>query len=1080
MKEIRKVLLLVLAVCSFTATYAQDGTVLRGRVIDKRERVSVIGANVVEYDKENRVVNGTVCDVNGDFVLTIKNPANVIKVVMIGYNTKTITPGSSTSITIELEPKDIQVGEVVVTARKREELSLTNIEDRDISSAQVKVDLSDMRESGALSPADALQGKVAGLDIVSSSGDPGSGSQLVIRGISAMGNNQPLVVIDGIRQRRISEYNPGFQLSSADQEDISKLLNIALQDIKSISILKDAASTAIYGAEGADGVLLIETNKGKLGKVQFDYAYKGSLTFQPPSIPMLNGDEYMTLQVEEWHNSLGVFDLPPQIANNPDYVDFYNYSQNTDWLGAITRRGRIHDHYFNITGGGEKTRYYTSFSYVDEKGTTLNTDARTFLARVNLDYFMSKRTTFAVQFSYTNQKIGGNLEFNNNGNRVNVRGMAYQKAPNMSIWEYDAYGNRTGEYFNPINSYQGGGDTYFNPVAIARLGSNDSKSNRLQNNFTLSYSILSWLRFRETLSFQFAGSKSSTYLPYNALGTDWLAWTVNKAEESNNINTSINTESVLQFDAPLDSSNHSLSGSIAWITDQSSNEWMNLQSNKIPSTSIQDPSIDGQINWIGDGSGANRDVGAVLNLNYKFKDRYLFTGNLRADAYSSFGANHRWGLFKGLSAAWRFSSEPFMDNLNFVGESKIYVSWGVSGKAPDNNAAYARYATYVSGNNYWTNTGVNISQIQLDNLKWQPVEQANIGLETSLLNNRISFNVDVYTKTTRDLIFAPYLIPKSSGFDQLLYFNGGELQNNGWELSFAYNVIKKKEFNVSVNFNTSHNVNAFKSFPANFNREKNTQIGNGQYPLRVEEGQPIGSFFGFRYLGVYKDDADALARDADGNLILDYAGDPIPMTFQESYTFRGGDAKYDDLNHDGKIDLNDVEYIGDSNPDYTGGFGTNVSYKNFVFTCGFHYRVGFDIVNRNAINTQGMNNKDNQSKAVLNRWRVEGQNYPGTLPRAYMDNPANNLGSDRYVEPGDYLRLLNVILGYSFDKEFCQKLNLRNLSVSFSARKIVTFTRYTGEDPEISVNASDPFWIGEDNSNTPPPRQYTIAVSVGF
>ena len=356
MKEIRKVFLLALALCSFAITFAQDEIVIRGRVIDKSEGVSVIGANIIEYDKDNRVVNGTVCDVNGDFVLTVKNPDNVIKVVMIGYNTKTIPINTASNITVQLEPKVSQVGEVVVTARKREELSLTNIEDRDVTSASVKIDMSDMRESGALSAADALQGKVSGLDIISNSGDPGSGSALVIRGISAMGNNSPLVVIDGIRQQPISNYSgaDNFDLSSADQEDIGNLLNIALQDIKSIEVLKDAASTAVYGAEGADGVLLIETYKGRLGKVQFDYGYKFSLLQQPPAIPMLNGDEYVMLQLEEWHNKEGVFDVPSEIAYDKDYVDFYNYSQNTDWLDAITRGGRTHDHYFSLSGWRRK------------------------------------------------------------------------------------------------------------------------------------------------------------------------------------------------------------------------------------------------------------------------------------------------------------------------------------------------------------------------------------------------------------------------------------------------------------------------------------------------------------------------------------------------------------------------------------------------------------------------------------------------------------------------------------------------------------------------------------------------------
>ena len=344
---------------------------------------------------------------------------------------------------------------------------------------------------------------------------------------------------------------------------------------------------------------------------------------------------------------------------------------------------------------------------------------------------------------------------------------------------------------------------------------------------------------------------------------------------------------------------------------------------------------------------------------------------------------------------------------------------------------------------------------------------------------RLYLQGELYKKTTHDLVFAPYYISLTSGFTNVPYFNGGELENKGWELMVAYNMIRKKDLKVSLNFNSSHNENAFVSFPGNFNKEKDVTLGNGKYPLRVEEGQPVGSFFGFRYLGVYARDEDAYAQDAEGNLLRDAEGNPMPMTYG-TYKFEGGDTKYADLNHDGKIDLNDVEYIGDSNPDYTGGFGANVGYKNFDFSCNFHYRVGFDIVNRTAINTQGMNNKNNQSKAVLNRWRVEGQDYKGMLPRAYMDHEANNLGSDRYVESGNFLRLLNVMLGYRFNQEFCQKLNLRSMGVTFSARKIFTLTRYTGEDPEISLNAADPFWIGEDESNTPPPRMYTVALTVGF
>jgi TonB-linked SusC/RagA family outer membrane protein len=1079
---IKKTIILFLTLGLTLQAFSQDTKIIRGRVIDSGDNTAVIGANVIEYDKENRIINGTISNVNGDFVLEMKDPDNVVRISVIGYNSKEISTDAAGALVVELDASNVELEEVTVTAVAKSKHSLTNIDDRDKATSSVKVDLIEMQEAGFISASDALQGKVSGLDIIAASGDPGSGSQLVIRGLSGMGNAQPLIVIDGIPQDRVQQ---DFDLSSADSEDISELVNIALQDIKSIEILKDAASTAVYGSSGASGVLLIETHTGKLGKVQFDYQYKNSMNFQPPAIPMLDGDEYIMLQQEEWHNAEGVFDLPPEIAYDRDYVDFYNYSANTDWLGAITQNSMTHDHYFKISGGGQKTRYFTSFSYVDEGGTTINTNSRRFSTRVNLDYYLSRKLLFTIQFNYTNSNREGNLELNNEwGGRRNIRKMAYIKAPNMAIWEHDSEGGLTGEYFTPINSYQGSGQYYYNPVAISHLGKDDNISNSLQNTFRLRYSINDWLTLRETISIQYNGGKDRAYLPYNALGVDWLSWNVNKADEGNNMSSSIRTETQLAFDSPFKNQNHMLTGALTWITNQSQYEWMNIQSNKTPSTDIQDPAIDAQINWIGTGSGETRELGALANLNYKYGDRYMIQTILRADAHSSFGINNRWGLFKGVAAAWRFSSEPFMQRFQKLNESKLKASWGVSGRQPSDS--YARFARYQTEGNYIESPAIVPTQIQLNNLQWENMTSWDAGLELNMFDFRLFMEANVYLKSTTDLLFGgnqdwqKYKIPTSSGYKHFNYLNGGELENKGWEIMFDYKIIQGEFFRWSVNFNTSQNINTFIGLPDNFNTEKSTSIGNGEYPLRVLEGEPIGSFFGFRYLGVYPTDQDALARDANGNLLMDSEGNPFPVTYQNSYAFKGGDAIYEDINNDGVIDLNDVVYIGDSNPDFIGGFGTRFDYKNFDLSVAFHYRLGFDIINQVAIETEGMNNKNNQSKAVLSRWRVQGQDEDGMLPRAYLWHPANNLGSDRYVEPGDYLRLINVKFGYRLRKDLCDKLRVRSMNFALSARKMMTFTNYSGQDPEVGQDASDPFWIGVDRANTPPPKMITISVSVGF
>jgi TonB-linked SusC/RagA family outer membrane protein len=1091
MKKIRKTTLLLLALSYFAIAYAQQKTIIRGRVIDKNDKSTIIGANVIEYDKDNRIINGTICDINGDFVLQIKDINNKIRISFMGYKTIEIKIDPAKTLTIELEPEAQTIEEVVVTGIAQRRDNLTNLDDRDKATANVRVDLRDMKESGVLSVADALQGKVSGLDILNASGDPGSGSRIVIRGLGTIGNSKPLIVIDGIPISNPPDYQ-NFNLASANAEDIGTLINISVQDIKSVEVLKDAGATAAYGSRGSNGVLLIETHKGRKGKVKLDYTYKKSYNFQPPAIPMLNGDEYIMLQTEEWHNRDGIYTLPAEIDyNNSNLYLRNNYIRNTDWIAAVTQNAITNDHYVNLSGGGEKATYFTSLGYIDEEGTTISTGSKTFSTRVNLDYLLSQKIFFNIHFTYSNISINDNYAPNGR----NIREMAYIKAPNMSIWEYDENNKLTGEYFTPINSYQGDGMSYYNPVAVAKLGKNDRTKNYLSNSFSVRYKLAKWLTFSETVSIEITGGKNNAYLPYNAVGIDWLNWQVNKADEVNEINQVFKTMSQLYYNVPITNEKHKLSGALTWNTEQKRYEQMQIQSNKTPSVDIQDPSINAQINWIGSFLDEAKYLQGVFSINYKYDDKYLLSSTYTREAHTSFGANNRWGSFYAVSSAWRFSEESFLENLAFLGDSKIRASWGISGRQPDNS--YVRfskygdpstlqlfYGGYYGGQGlpkgYMDHLGVVPTQAQLSNLRWELTETFNLGLDLSLFKERFTATLDAYKKETTDILFKDYRIPTSSGYETLKQYNGGKIENFGWELMMDYHFIKKKDLLCSFNFNISQNKNTFSALPANFNYEKSSSIGNGEYPQLIVEGEPIGSFYGFRYQGVYPKDADAVAKDENGSTMYDIYGAPIPMVYNGTYVFRGGDSKYEDINHDGKIDLNDVVYIGNSNPKFYGGFGPSVKYKNFQIFCHFQYRLGYDIVNNIASKTQGMNDRNNQSKAVLRRWRAQGDDQPDMIPRAYLNNPANNLGSDRYVEKGDFLRLLNVQLNYRLGAKACEKLHLRTVSMTLSARKIATFTNYSGQDPEVSPDASNPFWMGVDNSRTPPPRIMTFALTIGF
>ena len=1074
--------ILVAMILLFNTAYvfAQQGIIVRGSITEASTVYPVIGATIVEYDKDRRIVSGTVSDVNGNFQITVSDADAIIVASCIGFKAKEFTLGGKNIIKLELEAESIGIEEVVIIAQVTTD-PLTNVAQRDITSSRVKVDMIDSKDLGSVSAEEALQGKVTGLDIISSSGDPGSGSQIIIRGLGSLGNAKPLIVVDGIAiDIRI---NNDFDFGAADQEDIGDLVNIAPQDIKSIEVLKDAASSAVWGSKGADGVLLIETFRGHKGKTRFDYQGKYTLNIQPPAIPMLNGDEYIMLQMEEHHNAMGAYSLPDEIAYDPDYIDFYNYSNNTDWLGALTRNGFINDQYFKASGGGEKTRYFTSLNYQANEGTTLNTSLKRISTRINLDYDISNKLKFSVNFSYTNSFKEDNYtlraDLGNGTSKVNVREMAYVKAPNMSIMEYDQYGNLTGDFFTPSESYQGQGTTFFNPVALANLSSNDALQNTVFNSYLLNYTLFPWLKFRETVSFQYLNEKTNGFLPYNAIGADWLDNLKNESFESNSVDTKITTRSQL-FIIPRLENEHSFSTVLMFETDQRAQEWNSLKNSKSPSYGISDPASDAIIRSINSGSSDFRALGGLVSVNYKYRDRYIASFNLRTDGSSKFGINRRWGMFPSVSLGWRFSEESFFKSMTYLTEAKLRVSYGQTGKEPNNT--YARHAIYETTNPglYVDNQIIIPTQVQLNNLKWQTLSSWNVGLDATFFKNKLSLTAEIYRKVTEDILWKNYQIPKSSGFNTLKYFNGGELENKGWELFVQGVPFKRNKLSMNFSFNISQNINTFLEFPDNFNNEVATSIGNGQYPRRANIGEPIGSFYGFKYLGVYASKEDAMAVNADGTQSKDVNGDPIPMTYLGTYVFQGGDAKYDDLNHDGVIDLNDVIYLGDSNPDFFGGLGGGINYKDFRLSYQFLYRLGFQIVNEIAMNTEGMLNKNNQSKAVIHRWRVEGQDEENMLPRAYLDHPANNLGSSRYVEDGDFFRLNNLSFKYRLNKELCKKLNVQNIDFAVTMRKILTFTNYSGQDPEIPQDSSDPFWFGTDKARTPTPKAYTLSISIGF
>mgnify|MGYP006287762541 CR=1 FL=1 len=1049
---------------------------LKGKVTDEDGK-KMPGATIVEVDANDRIINGTMADLDGNYSISLSSSNTTVKFSFVGYKSVEKQIAGESELNVKLIPETRSIDEVVVTGSKMSS-SLTNVAERDKTGSSVTVDMSKIKSSSVTSVGDALQGQVAGLDIMGG-GSPGGGSNIVIRGLGSLAGSEPLIVVDGIIQQVSTS---DVDLGSADSEDIGQLVSIAPEDIKEVRVLKDAAETAKWGSKGANGVIEIITLSGKRGKTKFDINYKKSFQVEAPTIPMLNGDEYQSMQLEMWHNARGVFDVPSEIANDKDWFNYYNYAQNTDWLGEITRVGQVDDFGFRFSGGGDKTTYYSSINYQNNKGTVLNTGNRRFSGRVNLDYRISTKLRLNTQIVYTNIYKDDNWKRNR---RDNIRRNAYTKSPNMAIYEFDEFGSQTDNFFNPVRSYQGDGVRYYNPVAMANLSDNDRANNKFQTNFNLNYRPTDWFRLRQMVSFQFDNTKSKQFLPYTAIGTRWLDNENNSATEANRSGVLLSTRTTA-FLTLITNPTHYLSGTLMWETSSSNSEYIRTSSSNGASVVITDPSGNAIKGGIRSSYSQVNDVGALAQVLYKLFDKHIFQASARADANSKFGATYRWGVFPSVSYAWRFSDEPFIKSLGVFDDSKIRVSWGRTGNS-GGVGAYDRHGFFADahvsgrGSSYLTMPTLIPTRPELERLKWETSEQINIGCDISMFSNRFNFSLEWYQKETQDILWRNYDIPSASGFDELERYNEGGIMNQGWEFSTRATAIRNNEFSLSFNFNVFNNRNSFTKFPPNLITEQNTDLSNNEFPVKAEIGTPVGSFFGLRYEGVYPTSADAMARNADGSIKYDSKGNPIPMNFKGIYQFEGGDAKYKDINYDGIIDINDVVYLGDSNPDFAGGFGFNTRYREFQVNANFLYRAGFQIVNEIAMETESMNNKNNQSTAVLHRWRKPGQDFEGILPRAYLDNPANNLGSDRYVENGDFVRLNSVSVSYDFGKtSFFKELKLDDFKVTFIGRKLFTLTNYSGQDPEISNRVKDPFWFGTDNGEVPPPIVYAINFDIGF
>ena len=500
---------------------------------------------------------------------------------------------------------------------------------------------------------------------------------------------------------------------------------------------------------------------------------------------------------------------------------------------------------------------------------------------------------------------------------------------------------------------------------------------------------------------------------------------------------------------------------------------------------IQDPSAPSRTqngeSRLNSFTAQTRSVSLLASAQYSYDDKYIINAGLRGDGHSRFGPDNRYGLFPSVSLRWRVSGEKFMQRFDkYFDDLSLRASYGQSGNAPKRDYSYfSQYNTYAWS--YLGQAGVYPSNMELQSLKWETIQGTNIGINMSMFKRRITMDVEFYKNRTKDMFYPGLQISSFTGFDRV-DMNVGTMDNQGFELSLNTIPYKTKKLQVDVNFNIARNVNIIREISEYYPTDKGDITANGQYKTFMQVDNPFGSFYGFKYLGVYKDLESTIAKDATGKPIVGPNGQTVYMKFNYpsiSYDFKPGDAIYEDINHDGNINYQDIVYLGNSNPKLTGGFGSAVTYKSaWKLTAFFNYRYQFDVVNGTKMNTTNMYSYDNQSTAVLRRWRREGDETD--IPRALFRSGYNWLGSDRYVEDASFIRFRSLTLRYTVPKKIVDKIKFKNLSAYVTGENLFTWTGYTGQDPEVNVRGSDPFRVAIDNSYTPPVKTVTIGITASF
>lgn len=1100
--------IIMVLLCLMTMGASAQITAVHGTVSD--EFGEITGASVCEIDGTGRIIEATVTDLNGNFSMKIRNTKDKIRFSYVGCKSQTL-PIDRDEYAVTLK-SETNLKEVTVVAKRRVNGGGLSIPEREISFASQSISTKEFEGLGMNTIDEALQGRISGLDIVSMSGNLGSGTTMRLRGsssISTLTNSNPLIVVNG-NTWNVDMSN--FDMSSANDEQFAQLLNINPEDIEELTVLKDAAATAIYGSQGANGVIEIKTKRGKRGAPRISYSLRLTGTYQPKGYKLLSGDDYTMLLKEAYFNPEqkdGAANIP-EINYDPTFSEYEQYNNNTDWQDAVTQLGLRQNHYVSVTGGGEKASFRIAGGFDNETGSVIKQHLQRFSTRVSLDYFVSERIKISTNFSMTYTK--------NKRNYDALLPLAYKKMPNMSIYEQDPVtGENTNRYYQMLQTapevFKDDQKKYVNPVASANLAKNDQRTYDITPEFQINYHLLGLddehhqLNWEGRVYMNIFNDYVDKMYPSELVTIPWKDG-VNLAYGGSTKNVSFTTKQTLTFIPHFTNKDHSLMmlGRFELTSGNSNGQGTDKYGLSSGTGSVD---AEGMIKGLSSSFAQWRSMYYTFSTHYAYKGRYMFDFSVRADGTTKFGPDRRWGYFPAVSGRWNIVDEPWMKATNnWLSMLSARVSWGKVGNQPGQDYLYE--SKYGSTDRYLDMAAMRPLNIRLTDLRWETKATWDIGMDLGLWNDKLVFALEWYDAKTSDMLMKDVRIPSNSGFYTKAYANVGSMRNRGWEFNINTNHLIQagKKFWVDLNATFANNKNEILTMDENVLKSLNTDLnfdGNRVTLQRVQLHNPFGAIYGFRYKGVYQyqyetflnmTDAERLdfiasgktapvAMTAEGKVIYDDEGEPVRMMYNfsndgtgKNYKFKGGDAMYEDVNNDGNINALDIVYLGSSLPKLTGGFGFNINYNRWKLNAQFNYRIGNKILNLARLDAEAMINNNNQSQAVNYRWRKEGD--VTSIPRAMYGKGTNynTLVSDRFVENGSFLRLNYLQLSYSFDPKFVKKaIGLSGLRFYASANNLFCLTKYTGVDPEIGYGS---YGAATDNGQTPRCKSYTLGITVDF